>query len=182
MRSSDDRVSAASSSGLQGGWENYYEERPHSALKNLNPRAFANQIGKPEKSCSTRTRVRGKISVWEIHAGRGPVWRVKTTTDRAHDIKQLGLQQFASVQQRSDFLRRQPLLCTGRYHPTRSSCATPRASLRFVLTSMAESAALTWQVSKRTTSYPPKVRPACSHGSGQVTLSGYSYWLCPPCD
>src|SRR5512145_2082768 len=39
----------------------------------------------------------------------------------------------------------------------------PRASLRSVFTTIADSAAFTWRVSSSTTSSPPCVRPACSH-------------------
>ena len=55
------------------------------------------------------------------------------------------------------------LRCTGRYQPMRSSWAMPRASLRSVLTTMAESAAFTCRVSSSTASNPAPVRPACSH-------------------
>ena len=55
------------------------------------------------------------------------------------------------------------LQCTGRYQPMRSNWAMPRASLRSVLTTMAESAALTWRVSSSTASNPAFVSPACSH-------------------
>jgi len=53
--------------------------------------------------------------------------------------------------------------CTGRNQPIRSSCAMPRASLRSVLTTIADSAALTCRVSSRTASKPAPLRPACSH-------------------
>ena len=46
------------------------------------------------------------------------------------------------------------LQCTGRNQPIRSSWAMPRASLRSVLTIMAESAALTCRVSSSTASNP----------------------------
>jgi hypothetical protein len=39
------------------------------------------------------------------------------------------------------------------------TCAIPRASLRSVFTTIADSAALTWRVSKSTTSYPAWMRP-----------------------
>ena len=39
----------------------------------------------------------------------------------------------------------------------------PRASLRSVFTTIADSAAFTWRVSSNTTSSPPCVRPACSY-------------------
>src|SRR5438270_13346059 len=55
------------------------------------------------------------------------------------------------------------LACTGRNHPIRSSCAIPRASLRSVLITMADSAAFTCRVSSRTTSNPAATKPACSH-------------------
>ena len=55
------------------------------------------------------------------------------------------------------------LQCTGRYQPIRSSWAMPRASLRSVLTTIADSAAFTCRVSSNTTSNPAPVRPACSH-------------------
>ncbi len=54
------------------------------------------------------------------------------------------------------------LRCTGRYQPMRSSRAMPRASLRSVFTTMAESAAFTCRVSSSAASNPAPVRPACS--------------------
>ena len=45
----------------------------------------------------------------------------------------------------------------------RSSCAMPRASLRSVFTTIADSAAFTCRVSSRTVSCPAAVSPACSH-------------------
>src|SRR5262249_7511738 len=55
------------------------------------------------------------------------------------------------------------LACTGRNHPMRMSWAIPRASLRSVFIDIAESAALTCRVSKRTVSNPARLRPACNH-------------------
>jgi hypothetical protein len=55
------------------------------------------------------------------------------------------------------------LRCTGRYQPMRKSWAMPRASLRSVFTTMAESAAFTCRVSSSTASKPAPARPACSH-------------------
>src|SRR5215469_9319646 len=52
--------------------------------------------------------------------------------------------------------------CTARNQPIRMSCAIPRASLRSVLTTIADNAALTWRVSKSTTPNPACVRPAYS--------------------
>ena len=52
--------------------------------------------------------------------------------------------------------------CTGRYQPMRKSWAMPLASLRSVLTIIAESAALTCRVSSSTASSPAPVRPAWS--------------------
>jgi hypothetical protein len=54
------------------------------------------------------------------------------------------------------------LACTGRNQPMRISWAIPRASLRSVFIDIAESAALTCRVSKRTVSNPARVRPACN--------------------
>ena len=51
------------------------------------------------------------------------------------------------------------LRCTGRYQPIRSSWAMPRASLRSVFTTIAESAAFTCRVSSSTASNPAPVRP-----------------------
>ncbi len=45
----------------------------------------------------------------------------------------------------------------------RSSWAMPRASLRSVLTVIADNAALTWRVSSSTASKPASPRPTCSH-------------------
>src|SRR4051794_33106885 len=53
--------------------------------------------------------------------------------------------------------------CTGRYQPILSSWAMPRASLRSVSTTIAESAALTCRVPSSTASYPASLRPAWSH-------------------
>ena len=53
------------------------------------------------------------------------------------------------------------LQCTGRYQHIRSSCAMPRASLRSVLTTIADSAAFTCRVSSNTASNPALVKPAC---------------------
>src|SRR5205814_7600839 len=47
--------------------------------------------------------------------------------------------------------------------PMRSSCAIPRASLRSVLITMADSAPFTCRVSSSTTSNPAATKPACSH-------------------
>src|SRR5690349_15303363 len=55
------------------------------------------------------------------------------------------------------------LRCTGRYHPIRKSWARPRASLRSVFTTIADSAAFTCRVSSNTASRPASVRPACNH-------------------
>ncbi len=55
------------------------------------------------------------------------------------------------------------LQCTGRNQPIRSSCAMPRASLRSVLTIIAESAAFTCLVSSSTASNPALTRAAWSH-------------------
>ncbi len=55
------------------------------------------------------------------------------------------------------------LRCTGRNQPIRSSWAMPRASLRSVFTTIADSAAFTCRVSSSATSNPAAVRPACSH-------------------
>src|SRR4051812_15190127 len=53
--------------------------------------------------------------------------------------------------------------CTGRYQPILSSWPMPRASLRSVSTTIAESAALTCRVSSSTASNPASPRPAWSH-------------------
>lgn len=55
------------------------------------------------------------------------------------------------------------LQCTGRKQPIRSSWAMPQASLRSVLTTIAESAAFTWRVSSSTVAKPVWVNPAYSH-------------------
>src|ERR1700730_10036854 len=55
------------------------------------------------------------------------------------------------------------LACTGRNHPMRNSCAMPRASLRSVLITIADSAAFTCRVSRSTTSNPAATKPAYSH-------------------
>ena len=55
------------------------------------------------------------------------------------------------------------LQCTGRNQPIRSSWAMPRASLRSVFTTIADSAAFTCRVSSSTASKPAFVSPACSH-------------------
>src|SRR4051794_29543779 len=52
---------------------------------------------------------------------------------------------------------------TGRNQPIRSSCAMPRASLRSVLTIIAESAAFTCLVSSSTASNPALTRAVWSH-------------------
>jgi hypothetical protein len=48
-------------------------------------------------------------------------------------------------------------------HPQQLRDAAPRASLRSVFTTIAESAALTCRVSSSTVSNPAAVSPACSH-------------------
>jgi hypothetical protein len=53
--------------------------------------------------------------------------------------------------------------CTGRNQPIRINWAIPRASLRSVLTVIADNAAFTCRVSSRTVSYPAPFSPACSH-------------------
>src|SRR6266481_3619819 len=55
------------------------------------------------------------------------------------------------------------LACTCWNHPIRSSCASPRASLRSVFTVIADKAAFTCRVSSRTVSNPASFNPACSH-------------------
>jgi len=57
----------------------------------------------------------------------------------------------------------------------------PRASLRSVLTTIAESAALTCLVSSSTASYPAPVSPACNHcdsgpASRPTRVSGRPSW------
>jgi hypothetical protein len=68
----------------------------------------------------------------------------------------------------ADFCRRASwaagdLACTGRNPPMRRSCAMPRASLRSVLITIAESAAFTCRVSSTTTSNPAATKPAYNH-------------------
>jgi len=46
------------------------------------------------------------------------------------------------------------LQCTGRNHPSRISCAIPRASLRSVFTGIADNAAFTCRVSNSSTASP----------------------------
>ena len=75
--------------------------------------------------------------------------------DAQLDVPQLALQQLAPDQQRPHLLGvGGDLRCTGRNQPIRSSWAMPRASLRSVLTTIADSAALTCRVSSSTASKP----------------------------
>src|SRR6516164_2044089 len=66
----------------------------------------------------------------------------------------------ARNQQRPDLLDPTDLACTGRNHPIRISCASPRASLRSVFTVIADKAAFTCRVSSRTASNPARISPA----------------------
>jgi hypothetical protein len=63
----------------------------------------------------------------------------------------------------------------------RSSWAMPRASLRSVFTTIAESAAFTWRVSRSTASKPASSSPACSHcdkgpASSPIRVTGTPTW------
>src|SRR3954462_9760662 len=83
----------------------------------------------------------------------------KTPQAELH-VAHLGLQLLARDQQRPNLLGRADLQCTGRNQPMQSSWAMPRASLRSLLTIIAESTALTWRVSSSAASKPALTRAA----------------------
>src|SRR5438309_497641 len=80
--------------------------------------------------------------------------------DAALDVEQLGLDQLARSEGERTSCALTDFACTGRYQPSRSSWAMPRASRRSVFTVIADNAAFTCRVSSSTASKPALVRPA----------------------
>src|SRR4051812_8825422 len=106
----------------------------------------------------------------------------QNAADAELHIAQLALQELAPDQRRArTSWASADLQWTGRNQPMRSSWAMPRASLRSVLTIIADSAALPCRVSSSPVPNPASLSPACSHcdrgpASSPMRVTGTLSW------